>query len=152
MLGNQIAGYVYNYSGGDWSSLTNVFFPCNSSFLGVCYSWAANDSVVAFHSSGHFRSSGGYQSNGNTTGNGSSWWNWSYALWTDANNGVSGHCINGGFLGSCQEGTSGGVMGVVSGTMNGYARLASATILVGGPLGRGTVTVQLGSRWLYAER
>ena len=123
LVGDQIEGYMYNYLGGDWSSLTNVFFPCNSSFLGVCYSWAANDSVVAFHSSGRFRSSGGYQSDSNTTETtGGSYWDWSRVLFADANNGSYGHCINGGFLGSCQEGGSGGIVGVESGTMNAYAK------------------------------
>jgi len=126
IVGDDIEGWMYSYMGGDWSSLTNLFFPCNSSFLGIWYSWAANDSVIAFHSSGRYRNSGGYQSDGDTnyqgTGGNGTWWDWTDALWVDANNGVAGHCINGGFLGSCQEGTSGGVMGVVSGTMAGYAK------------------------------
>jgi hypothetical protein len=125
LVGDHIQGWMYPYLGGDWSTLTNVFFPCNSSFLGVCYSWAANDSVVAFHSSGRFRSTGGWQSDSdyNTTTHttGGSWYDWSDALWVDANNGVAGHCVIGAFLGACQEGTTAGVMGVVRGTMAAYA-------------------------------
>jgi hypothetical protein len=117
LLGDRISGHVYNYLGGDWSSITNTFFPCHSSFWGVCYSWAANDSVEAFHSSGHFRSTSGSQSDPCTaSGTGGNCWDYSVSNnsvrqtgFTDGNNGKYGHCLVSGFLGSCQEGVQGGI-------------------------------------------
>jgi hypothetical protein len=106
-LGDSIGGHVYNYLGGDWSSLTNVLFPCHSSFWGVCYSWANNDSVEAYHSSGHFRSVSGTQSDSCNGGTGGSCWDYSTATLVDT--GSFGHCLIGGFLGSCQEGSQGGI-------------------------------------------
>ncbi len=108
-MGDAIGGHVYNYLGGDWSSLTNTFFPCHSSFWGICYSWANNDSVEAFHSSGHLRSVSGTQSDGCNGGTGGSCWDYSAATMVDGKNGSYGHCLVGGFLGSCQEGNSGGI-------------------------------------------
>jgi hypothetical protein len=132
-VGDHIAGGVLAYMGGDWSSATNTFFPCNSSFLGVCYSWAANDSVVAFHSSGRFRSTNGAQSDSNTmseptinnlaqyssAGNGS-WWDYTSSIFVDANDGHWGHCVASTWWSSigCKEGNeygnSGGIVGLMA--------------------------------------
>ncbi len=122
LLGDHTMGWVYTVLGGDWSSATNTIFPCHSSTWGVCYSWAANDSVEAFHSTGHFRQVSGTQSDTNTGGSisGGSWWDHTLALFVDGNNGSYGHCIVGSY--PCQEGGSGGIMGVVSPLMAQYAR------------------------------
>ena len=129
-IGNDISGWVYNYVGGDWSSITNTFFPCASNHWYGCTGWAGNDSVVAFHSSGHFRStnsSTGFSNGGSTSGG--SFWNWTAASFVDANNGNLGHCVNSGFLGSCKEGSpgnmnnnNGGIMGFVSNNVANLAR------------------------------
>lgn len=107
LLGDRIGGHVYNYLGGDWASVTNTFFPCHSSFWGVCYSWAANDSVLAFHSTGHFRNTSGAQSDGCNGGTGGTCWDYSTATFVDGNNGSWGHCMSGSY--PCQEGNQGGI-------------------------------------------
>ena len=129
-LGNRIQGWVHNYVGGDWSSITNTIFPCASNHWYGCTGWAGNDSVVAFHSSGHFRStdaSTGFSNAGNYSGG--SFWNWTKAEFVDANNGNLGHCIHSGFLGSCKEGSrwdmnndNGGIMGHVSNSIASLAK------------------------------
>jgi hypothetical protein len=126
---HRYGGWVYNYVGGDWSSITNTFFPCHGTFLGICDAWSGNDSVVAFHSSGNYRavnSSTGFSNGGNTTGG--SFWDYRKANFVDKNNGNLGHCVEVGFLGSCKEGSAGsmntnngGIMGYVSGQVAAYA-------------------------------
>ena len=113
VLGDDIAGYVYSYLGGDYASLTTCLFPG-----GCLFGSGANDSAVAFHSSGHFRSSGTYETDTSKGAEGGTWWDYSIPLWVDSSDGVAGHCIDGSY--PCEEGTAGGVMGVVTGTAAGY--------------------------------
>jgi hypothetical protein len=116
-LGDYIAGWVHTSLGGDWASATNAFFPCHSSVLGVCYSTAANDSVVAFHSSGHFRQVNGNQTDSDSwNSTGGSWWDWTTADFVDANDGSYGHCVASTWWSSigCKEGNWGGIMNRVA--------------------------------------
>src|ERR1019366_5778578 len=78
LLGDRTGGNIFTYLGGDWSSITNMLFTCHSSFFGVCYSTAANDSVIAFHSSGHQRSVSGAQSVSCSGGTGGSCWDYTH--------------------------------------------------------------------------
>jgi hypothetical protein len=115
VVGDDIAGYVYNYLGGDYASLTTCLFPG-----GCLFGSGANDSAVAFHSSGHFRNSGTYESDSSQGGAGGNWWDYSRPLWVDSSHGSTGHCIQGSY--PCESGTMGGIMGVVSGTAAAYNR------------------------------
>jgi hypothetical protein len=113
VVGDDITGYVYNYVGGDYAVLTTCFFP------GGCLGGSGgNDSAVAFHSAGHFRNSGTDGSDSSAGSAGGTWWDYSWALWVDSIDGSAGHCISGSY--PCQEGSAGGVMGVVSGTAGSY--------------------------------
>jgi hypothetical protein len=113
VLGDDIAGYVYNYVGGDYAALTTCLFPG-----GCLFGSGGNDSAVAFHSSGHYRNSGTYGKAASNGAAGGSFWDYSWALWVDSTNGSAGHCIDGSY--PCQEGSSGGVMGVVASTAAAY--------------------------------
>jgi hypothetical protein len=115
VLGDDIAGYVYNYLGGDYASLTTCLFPG-----GCLFGKGGNDSAVAFHSSGHYRNSGTYGNDGSTGGTGGSWWDHSYALFVDSIHGSYGHCVDGSY--PCEEGGPGGIMGVVAGTATAYEK------------------------------
>jgi len=114
-LGDEIAGDVYNFLGGDYATLTTCLF------AGGCVGGGGgNDSAVAFHSSGHFRSAGAYATDDSTGGTAASgtWWDHSHALWVDSTSGVAGHCVAREY--PCQEGTAGGIMGIVAATATGY--------------------------------
>ncbi|MFI5297346.1 MAG: hypothetical protein ACHREM_04550 [Polyangiales bacterium] len=113
VLGDDITGYVYNYVGGDYSSLTTCLFPG-----GCLFGSGGNDTAVAFHSAGHYRNSGTYGNDPSTGTAGGNWWDYSYALWVDSTNGTTGHCVAQSY--PCYEGTAGGIMGVVAGTAAGY--------------------------------
>jgi hypothetical protein len=105
-LGNDIQGYVYNFLGHDWATPTTGFFP------------GADDSAVAYHSSGFFRTSGSYH-DGDATASGAtggSFWNYTKTWYLDSG-GSKGHCIVGNY--PCQEGDTAGIMGVVAGSMAG---------------------------------
>ena len=114
-IGNLIWGYVYTYVGGDYAVLTNCFFP-GSGWACFKSGGGGNDSVVAFHSSGHFRNSGNY---GSGSFGGGSFWNYTISNMVDSTNGNYGHCVSGSY--PCQEGNWGGIMGAVSGEMRAYA-------------------------------
>ena len=104
IVGDDIAGYVYNFLGGDYASLTTCLFPG-----GCLFGSGANDSAVAMGSSGRNRSSGSTEKGSSSGVEGGNYWDYSIAAWTDSSDGVAGHCIDGSY--PCEEGTAGGVVG-----------------------------------------
>ena len=111
VLGDSIAGYVYNLIGGDYANLTTCFFP------GGCAGGSGgNDSAVAFHTAGHYRSSGAYGTAAANGAAGGTYWDYSWSWFVDgihSNDGKYGHAMSGSY--PVQEGVTGGIMAVVSG-------------------------------------
>lgn len=106
VVGDDIAGYVYNFLGGDWAALTTCIF-----YGGCAGGGGQNDSAVSFQSSGHFRTAGTYGSDAAAGSTGGTWWDYSWASSVDTSD-KYGHCIKAAY--PCQEGVSGGIMNVVA--------------------------------------
>jgi hypothetical protein len=114
-LGDDIAGHVFNFLGGDYASLTTCLFP------GGCVGGSgSNDSAVAFHSSGHFRSVVTTESDSANGTKGGNWWDYSYASFVDSSDGSYGHCIDGSY--PCEEGKTSGIMGKVQSYVSANAK------------------------------
>jgi hypothetical protein len=106
VLGDDIAGYVYNSLGGDWASVTTCLF------AGGCAGGGGqNDSAVSFQSAGHFRNSGTYGSDAAAGSTGGTWWDYSWA-WSVDTSDKYGHCVKGAY--PCQEGVAGGITSIVA--------------------------------------